>query len=185
MEGNSMGCGVLVSVQAPGYEFNPVQGHRAAGFLADRDLVCVPSLPQSLLDEASTYDVLLVPVSGDRPEERHKISSVKAAGLEGSSDVAAFFRLTRPSSLFAPPQRTISEDEEFAATLQALDGDLWAFAGEVGLGNPPFRGDPLEILNDATRFLDVISSPSTTTTLFPTPEEVALKLCCFWWCDGC
>ncbi|MEA2501356.1 MAG: hypothetical protein QOD01_1467 [Actinomycetota bacterium] len=186
MDGNSAGCGVLVSMQVPGYEFNLMKGHRATGFLADIDLVCVPDLPQALLSEASTYEVLLVPVpgSGDQQAERHKISSVEAVGLEGATEVAAFFRLVLPSKLFAARATTFFEQGEFAAALEIKKGDLWALAGDLGLGNPPYRADPSEILQGIPEFLAEIAAPRSTVKYLPTLEKVAISVCCIW-DDGC
>jgi hypothetical protein len=167
-------------VQAPGYEFNPVKGHRAAGFLADEDLVCVPDLPQALLNAASTYEVLLVPVPGcgDQPAERHKVSSVEAAGLEGACEVTACFHLARPSKLFTPPENATSRAEEFVTMLEEQDGDLWALAEEIRFGNPPFRGDPWEILEGVDPIVTVALAPCTTAYYYPTREALFPRWCC-------
>ncbi|HMC09012.1 MAG TPA: hypothetical protein VKL22_06815 [Actinomycetota bacterium] len=142
------GRGVFVSLQAPDPDLTPVEGHRATGFLVDRDIVLVPDLDQSLLYEAGTYEVLIVPARSREPRaERIKVAYVEAQGLEdGNGEVAAFFHLSRPSGFFVaspPPFR----DGGLAAALQAHDGSLRSALEEAGFAPEPST-DPAEALSD-------------------------------------
>jgi hypothetical protein len=96
---------VVVSLQARGYEGDPVSGHRAQGVLVAPDLVLVPALPRDAARDGEEFDVLFAGPARD--PERIPAAYTVAHGVRGDGDLTAFVRLVRPASypVFKPPDR--------------------------------------------------------------------------------
>jgi len=135
MEQYEAGHVAFVSLQGPGYEL-ATEGHVARGLLVDDDRIVVPNLPRQLADTAHSYDALIVarPYRDDLPFELIKTTHVEAHGVEeGGSDLAALFRLARPSQLFTPQPLPVLTKEEFLRLVQENKGNLWAVLAELGV----------------------------------------------------
>jgi hypothetical protein len=124
---------VLASLQARGYEGDPVRGHRGQGVLIAPDLVLVPALARDGTVEGDDYDVLFAPADAADPRAPERVpAAYTVAHATGDGELVAFVRLARPSSfpVVKPGARTAPGRADRAV---GPAGVLAAVAGLAGL----------------------------------------------------
>jgi hypothetical protein len=139
---------VFVSLQDPQAGPTAAARHRASGVLLAADLVAVPALGRSLVEQVGRYEVLLVPVEQGRADgrlaERIRVAWADAHTW-GSGEALVLIRLGRRSRLpVARPQPATSD--QLRDGLARHDGDFWAVLHDHGLPTANRDTDPAAVL---------------------------------------
>lgn len=177
--------GVYVSLQAPGYGYTALQAHRASGLILCHDRAVFPDLPESLILESDTYDLLLVPLprTSDLPVERIRCRCMevhKRLGDDSTNLLAAVFHLENATPLGLDPSAPL-ELADIRAGLEEEETDIWSVFDQMGLVRPEQRGDPEHILGP----LGVVDRVGNVakTSYHPATTSLACSICC--WCCWC
>ena len=131
---------LVVSVQAPGFEEKPWEGHLATGLLAEPGAVLVPDAPDGIAEATAGIDLLVLPLPlGEAGRiERLVAERVMFCPLPGGK--GRRFALIR----MANDSRHEPNVDEFTEcrleeALERHEGDLWAALESLGVIAPGSR----------------------------------------------
>lgn len=169
---------IYVSIQALDHQNDLARGHRSTGILLEPDLIFVPNFPSSLANEASMYEVLLVPLGASRrpagPSERLSILHTEVHGLEGGDSFAGIVRLTCPSRFDPPPLRSL-QSGELVDVISRNEGNMWSALSDLGLPDDNRHIDPLELLGNVDDVIAVF--PDVNVVIHDSFKWMGISIC--------
>ena len=177
--------GVYVSLQAAGFGYTALQAHRASGLILCHDRAVFPDLPESIIMESDTYDLLLIPLprTSDLPVERVRCRCIevhKRLGSNSANLLAAVFELENVTPLGVDPTEPFKL-AEISAFVEEDGADIWSVFEKMGLVLAEQRGDPSGILGDLGVVDRVGRVPKTS--YHPAQSSLSCSICC--WCCWC